>query len=218
MKSKWNPSDIVRIVLFIALPVLFACMNDIFLTSGNLFALMQNFALVGLVALGLALTMIVGEFDLSVAPMVAVGGLILAKTGDDSALTGVMWACLFGLVVGLINALFIIKLKVSSLVSTLGAMILLSGFAYWIADGNVVPYYNFDASDVLDAQMFYLLSPRILITIAAIVVLFFILNFTRLGRDVYATGSHRQSAIMSGANTTASLFFAFGCSGSYNFV
>ena len=40
-----------------------------------------------------------------------------------------------------------------------------------------------------------------------------ILNFTRLGRDIYATGSHRQSAIMSGANTTASLLFAFGNSG-----
>lgn len=216
MKAKWNPSDVVRIVLFIALPVLFASMNDIFLTSGNLFALMQNFALVGLVALGLALTMIVGEFDLSVAPMVAVGGLILAKTGDDSALIGVLWACLFGLIVGVTNALFIIKLKVSSLVSTLGTMILLSGFAYWIADGNVVPYYNFDASDMLDAQMLYLLSPRILITIAAIVILFLVLNFTRLGRDVYATGSHRQSAIMSGANTTASLLFAFGSSGLFS--
>ncbi|MDC0610692.1 ABC transporter permease, partial [Vibrio sp.] len=109
--------------------------------------------------------------------------------------------------------LMIIKLKVSSLVSTLGVMVLLSGFAYWIADGNVVPYYNFDASDVLDAQFFYLLSPRILITIAAIAAIYLVLNFTRLGRDIYATGSHRQSAIMSGANTTGALLFSFGMSG-----
>ncbi|AMF93015.1 ABC transporter permease [Vibrio fluvialis] len=213
MKSKWNSSDILRVFLFIAIPVFFACMNSFFLTSGNLFALMQNFGLVGLVALGLVLTMIVGEFDLSVASMVAVGGLILAKTGVDSAVIGVFWAVMFGLVVGLINAAFIIKLKVSSLVSTLGMMILLSGFAYWIADGNVVPYYNFDASDVLDAQIAYVLSPRILITVAAMIVVYLLLSFTRLGRDLYATGSHRQSAIMSGANTSAALCVAFGCSG-----
>ncbi len=213
MLSKWDSSDRLRVFLFFAIPIFFACINSYFLTSGNLFALMQNFGLVGLVALGLVLTMIVGEFDLSVASMVAVGGLILAKTGGDSAVAGVMWAVLFGLVVGLLNAAFIIKLKVSSLVSTLGMMILLSGFAYWIADGNVVPYYNFDASDILDAQIGYIFSPRILITVAAMVIVFLILNYTRLGRDIYATGSHRQSAIMSGANTSAALCVAFGCSG-----
>ncbi len=213
MTSTFNMASRLRIGLCIVIPLFFACANSFFFTSGNLFALMQSFALVGLVALGLSLTMIVGEFDLSVAPMVAVGGLILAKMGESSALVGVLWALAFGLVVGLINAAFIIKLKVSSLVSTLGAMILLSGFAYWIADGNVVPYYNFDASDVLDAQFWVLFSPRIVITLVAMAVLVVILNFTRLGRDVYATGSHRQSAIMSGANTQAALYFAFGCSG-----
>ena len=213
MKSRWSSSDILRVFLFVAIPVFFAFANNYFLTSGNLFALMQNFGLVGLVALGLVLTMIVGEFDLSVASMVAVGGLILAKTGEGSAVVGVMYAMAFGLLVGLVNALFIIRLKVSSLVSTLGMMILLSGFAYWIADGNVVPYYNFDASDILDAQIGYVLSPRILITIAAMIVVYLFLKFTRLGRDLYATGSHRQSAIMSGANTSAALGIAFGCSG-----
>ncbi len=211
-----NSSNVLRVVLVVAVPVFFACASSIFLTSGNLFALMQNFALVGLVTLGLALTMIVGEFDLSVAPLVAVGGLILAKTGADSAIVGALWAMAFGCAIGLINALVIIVLKVSSLVSTLGMMILLSGVAYWIADGNVVPYYNFDASDVLDGRMLYLLSPRILMTIAAFVLVYLVLGFTRLGRDVYATGSHRQSARMSGANTSLALIFAFVCSGVFS--
>lgn len=216
MKSSWKAPEIVRIVLLIAIPVFFALFNNYFLTSGNLFALMQSFALVGLVAVGLALTMIVGEFDLSVAPMVAVGGLILAKTGGDSAWIGVLCAVAFGLVIGIVNALFIICLKVSSLVSTLGMMILLSGFAYWIANGNVVPYYNFDASDVLDHQFAYLLSPRILITIALMLVVFLLLKFTYIGRDIYATGSHRGSAQMSGARTSLAIFVTFGCSGVFS--
>ncbi|MZI95916.1 ABC transporter permease [Vibrio sp. CAIM 722] len=214
--SKWNPSDVVRLALFIGVPVCFSLSNSIYLSGGNLFALMQSFALVGLVTLGLALTMIVGEFDLSVSSMVAVGGLILAKTGVDSAWVGVGCAVAFGVVVGIINTLLVIKLKVSSLVTTLGVMILLSGFAYWIAGGQVVPYFNFDASDVLDQQMAYLFSPRILITIAAMLAVFIVLTFTRLGRDIYATGSHRQSAMMSGAKTSASLYFAFICSGAFS--
>ncbi|MBF9000220.1 ABC transporter permease [Vibrio nitrifigilis] len=214
--SKWNPSDVVRLALFIGVPVCFSLSNSIYLSGGNLFALMQSFALVGLVTLGLALTMIVGEFDLSVSSMVAVGGLILAKTGVDSAWVGVGCAVAFGVVVGIINTLLVIKLKVSSLVTTLGVMILLSGFAYWIAGGQVVPYFNFDASDVLDQQMAYLFSPRILITIVAMLAVFIVLTFTRLGRDIYATGSHRQSAMMSGAKTSASLYFAFICSGAFS--
>ncbi len=211
-----TPAALLRILLLIAVPLFFTFNNRYFLTSGNLFALMQSFALVGLVAVGLALTMIVGEFDLSIAPVVSVGGLILAKMGGDSAIIGVCYACAFGLAIGMVNALLVVKLKVSSLVSTLGMMILLSGFAFWIADGNVVPYYNFDASDMLNAPILTILSPRILITIAIFFAIYLVLSFTRTGRDIFATGSHRQSAMMSGANTTLAIFFAFGCSGLFS--
>ncbi|QND44415.1 ABC transporter permease (plasmid) [Rhizobium lusitanum] len=206
-------SDLLRNFLLIAVPAGFALTTDYYLSSGNLFALAQTFSLVGLVALGLSLTMIVGEFDLSVAPMVAVGGLILAKTGESSAFIGVALAVLFGAAVGLLNAHLVFRLKVSSLVTTLGAMILLSGFAFWIAGGQVVPYNNFDAADAVDQKMFYMLSPRILVTLAAFVLAAFVLRFTRLGRDLYATGSHRQSAIMSGARTGHALYFSFCTSG-----
>lgn len=215
-QTKLNPADVVRWALFVGVPVCFSLANSIYLSNGNLFALMQTFALVGLVTLGLALTMIVGEFDLSVSSMVAVGGLILAKTGVDSAWIGVGCAVAFGIAVGIVNTLLVIKLKVSSLVTTLGVMILLSGFAYWIAGGQVVPYFNFDASDVLDQQMAGIFSPRICVTIFAMLAVMLVLKFTILGRDVYATGSHRQSALMSGAKTSASLYFAFICSGAFS--
>lgn len=212
MKQR-DAASLLRLTLLVLVPLWFSCTTDYYLSSGNLFALTQNLAVVGLVTLGLMLTMIVGEFDLSIAPMVAVSGLILAKTGTDSAVVGVLCAVLFGLIVGLVNALLVVRLKVSSLVTTLGAMILLSGFAFWIANGQVVPYNNFDAADIVDQQWLLLFSPRSLTTLAAFVLVALLLRFSRLGRDIYATGSHRRSATMSGVRTSAALYFAFATSG-----
>lgn len=202
-----------RAILLVALIAVFVAFVPNFTSPQNVYALFQTFALLGLVTLGLSLTMIAGEFDLSVGAMVAVGGLITLKTGESSAVTGVLFAIAFGGVVGILNASIFSWLKISSLVVTVGTMMALSGLAYWLADGRVVSTDNFDAGEFLDDPIFAVFSMRSVITLAAFALVFVLLRFTRSGRDIIVTGSKRRVAVAAGARLGLSLGIVFCLSG-----
>ena len=198
-----------RIGLLLAIVVGFTAIDPAFLRVRNLFAITQNFALLGMVAVGLYLTMLAGEFDLSVGAMVAVSGLITLILGHDNLLVGLAAALGFGAVVGIINAGLMIVLRVSSLVVTLGVMMTLNGLAYWLAGGRVVTTDQFDLGFWLDDVQAYVFSARSLITLAVFVLVAVMLQFTRTGRDIRATGSKREVASAGGANIGAALACAF---------
>lgn len=202
-----------RAILLVALIAVFVAFVPNFTSPQNVYALFQTFALLGLVTLGLSLTMIAGEFDLSVGAMVAVGGLITLKTGESSAVTGVLFAIAFGAGVGILNASIFSWLKISSLVVTVGTMMALSGLAYWLADGRVVSTDNFDAGEFLDDPIFAVFSMRSVITLAAFALVFVLLRFTRSGRDIIVTGSKRRVAVAAGARLGLSLGIVFCLSG-----
>jgi ribose/xylose/arabinose/galactoside ABC-type transport system permease subunit len=202
-----------RFYLPIALIVVFSAVNRDFFSIGNLYALMQSFALLGLVTLGISLTMIAGEFDLSVGAIAATAGLVLVKTGETHPIMGITFALLAGVMAGLANGALTRVLRVSSLVTTLGTMILLNGVAVWLEGGQVLAYNNFDEADLLDQAIAGVFSVRSLVALCAFGMIAIMLWFTRVGRDVRAAGSSRKAAEMAGANVSLALFVAFALSG-----
>jgi ribose transport system permease protein len=126
---------------------------------------------------------------------------------------GMLYAIIFGVVVGIANAALLPWLGVSSLVTTVGSMMFLTGIGYWIAGGRVLSYANLDVSDFLDQNIAAIFSPRSLITIACFVVVSLFLRYTTLGRDIYASGGHRKAAIQSGARVGKALTVGFVISG-----
>jgi ribose/xylose/arabinose/galactoside ABC-type transport system permease subunit len=199
----------LRLGLLVVLVVVFALWNPAFVSARNLYALMQSFALLGLVALGLSLTMIAGEFDLSVGSMVAVSGLLTLVVGQDNLLYGMSVALVFALVVGAVNALVAVRFNVSSLVVTVGSMMALSGFAFWLAGGKVISTDNFDLGFALDDPILAVLSLRSVITLMAFLLAGLFMHYTLAGRDIRVVGSKRQVAAASGAKVGLSLLIAF---------
>ncbi|MEX3815162.1 ABC transporter permease [Paraburkholderia sp. BR13439] len=199
----------IRLVLLVGMPVIFGFSVDHYFSQANLYAIFQAFAFLGIVALGLSVTMVAGEFDLSVAAISTVAGLITVKFGGDSAWLGVLYAVVFGVVVGIANAALLPWLGVSSLVTTVGSMMFLTGIGYWLAGGRVLSYGNLDVSDFLDQNVLGIFSPRSFITIACFIVVALFLRYTTLGRDIYASGGHRKAAIQSGARVGKALTVGF---------
>jgi len=198
-----------RLLLLGGVVMVFAVTTSGFLDNRNLFALGQSFALLGLVTLALSFPMFVGEFDLSVEPLVAVSGLVAVKVGTGSAVVGVAAAVGLGTVIGLINGFLVIMLRLSSLVITLGAMLLLNGVAFWLAGGRVITYPNFEVGEALDRRILTVLSVRSLVTLAGFVIAVLVLRRTLVGRDIYAAGSDRSAARNAGARTDLAVVFAF---------
>lgn len=208
-----DPLALLRSVLLLVMVGCFTAASGDFLSIGNLYALGQTFALLGLVTLGLALTMLAAEFDLSVGAMVAVAGLIMVKVGEQQVAAGIVCALGFGALVGLANAVMTLRLGVSSLVTTLGVMILLRGLAVWLEGGEGVSFTHYEITYFVDRHWLVVFSPRSLLTIACFVAVALMLRGTRIGRDIVATGSRRKAALMSGAHVSAALVTVFVLSG-----
>src|SRR4051812_47546297 len=105
----------IRIGLLLAMLTWFGLKFPHFFSQQNVYAILQSFAFLGIIALGLSVTMIAGEFDLSVAAIATVAGLVTVKLGGDSVFVGLSAAVVFGIVVGIANAALLPWLNVSSL-------------------------------------------------------------------------------------------------------
>ncbi|KQV41324.1 hypothetical protein ASC96_18705 [Rhizobium sp. Root1204] len=211
--DKISAGLLFRLGLLIAVIAVPTLISPDFLSLGNIAAIGQSFAVIAPVALAIGLTMIAGELDLSVGAMVAISGLVLVHAGADSTLLGIAAALVFGAVIGIINAYLTLRLKVSSLVTTLGVMIVLQGAAVWLEGGQTASFDNFDLTDILGMTLLLVLSPWSLVALALGCATWFILGYSRLGRDIYAAGSDRKAALMSGANVKPALYAVFIASG-----
>ncbi len=168
-------------------------------------------ALVGLVALGLTAVILMGELDLAVASTLAVSGVIMASF--DNLLLGVLAALATGLLVGAINAFFVVVVGINSFIATLGMLFFLRGAAFVLSGEQPVRIADVDAGIAFGQPVIGPLTPRMLIFIVAFVALYVFLSHIRVGREFYAVGGNRQAARDAGIPVTRRVFTGFMISG-----
>lgn len=166
--------------------------------TANVFNVFQAFSGIGLVALALGLTMVIGEYDLSVSSTYLLGGMLAVKTGGDSPLVGVLVAVAAGLAVGFVQGILIAKLRMSSMSVTLGGFIALLGLVYVISNSESVNYGNLDVSVSLNEPIMSIFSTRSLMAIGIFLLAAAVFAFTWLGRDIRAVGSDRAASRTAG--------------------
>jgi ribose transport system permease protein len=174
---------------------------------------LQGFAQFGFVALALGITMMAGEFDLSVAGMHAVGGVVAVMFGATHPLLGVFAAIAVGLVLGMVQGGIIAFSGISSLPVTLGSLIALMGLTSFLSGGLSLTYANVDATLWVDQPLLAIFSPRSLILFALFATAVAVLGGTRLGRDLRAVGGDRRSAKVAGVRVRSTIVGAFAASG-----
>jgi ribose/xylose/arabinose/galactoside ABC-type transport system permease subunit len=184
-----------------------------FFTPATAFSVLQQFATIGPIALGLGLSMIIREFDLSVGGMLSFSGCIAVLTGVHYPALGVVLAVLVGCAWGLFQGTVMVWLRLGSIGVTLGGLLTLGGLAYVVTGNLSISYPRMDVAMGVNQPVLQLFSPRSLITLAAFFVAAFFLARTRIGRDVYATGSDRRAAMVAGVRTSWIIPAVFACSG-----
>jgi ribose/xylose/arabinose/galactoside ABC-type transport system permease subunit len=184
-----------------------------FFSLGTLFSVMQLFASLGLVALGLGLSMLVREFDLSVAGMFSLAGCIAVITGGANPWLGALLGVATGVFSGLIQGLIMTRLKLSSVGVTLGGLLTLQGLAYVLSGNQTVSYPNMSVALGLNAPFAQLFSVRSAVALAVFLLAALVMRYTHIGRDVIATGSDRRASRVAGLNTDRVLIGVFAASG-----
>src|ERR1044072_803202 len=115
-----------------------------FFSIGTIFSVMQLFATFGLVALGLGLSILIREFDLSVAGIVGLAGCIAVMTGATNPWLGLLLGVGAGLVSGVVQGLIMTRLGLSSVGVTLGGLLTLQGITYVVTENKTIGYANMD--------------------------------------------------------------------------
>ena len=187
--------------------------RGLFLTPATLFSVLQQFATIGPIALGLGLSMIIREFDLSVGGMLSLSGCIAVLTGAQYPALGVALAVLFGVIWGSFQGAIMVLLRLGSIGVTLGGLLTLGGLAYVVTGNLSITYPRMDVALAVNQPILYVFSLRSLIALGAFLIAAFFMARTRGGRDVYATGSDRRAALVSGVRTDAIIPAVFACSG-----
>jgi ribose/xylose/arabinose/galactoside ABC-type transport system permease subunit len=169
-----------------------------FFTAATAFSVLQQFATVGPIALGLGLTMIIREFDLSVGGMMSLAGCVAVLTGVGYPALGVAAAVLVGGVAGLCQGAIMVRLRLGSIGVTLGGLLTLGGLAYVITGNLSIAYPRMDIAMAVNQPVLQILSLRSIVALAAFLIAAFLMARTRIGRDVYAIGSDRRAALVAG--------------------
>ncbi len=209
-----NPDLAFAVLLAVCVYGYFAATNDLFMTHNTTFAIMERFAVLGLVALALTLCIIAGEIDLSIGSNAALTAVIVVRFNDS---LGTFPALGVGLVIattiGIIQGYFIAYLRVRAIVLTVGTLMLLRGVALLAADEKTVMLTDFDVPDFIQTKMLGYFSPASLLVIAVYVIVGIFITYTKYGREIYAVGGARKEALAAGVNLKRPMIIVFAISG-----
>jgi simple sugar transport system permease protein len=207
-----NFPEVVALISFLALFILFAVATDNFLTPFAMANILTFASITGIVSVGVAMLMISGEFDLSVGSTFAVASYVFALSMENVGMHPI-WALLLALIVcallGLINGLIVTGTGIPSFITTLGTMLAYRGIARALGGGDFARYmgdpprlFGFlnGAIDPINQLFTPASNFRISIIwfIVIAVVMSLVLRRTRYGNWVFAVGGNPGAALSQG--------------------
>lgn len=196
------------------LGVVFSVLSSNFLAPSNLLNIGTAAATLGIIAIGEALVIVGGGFDLSVGAQVAVCGTAaaLAMRSSGSILTGVLVGLAVGVVYGCVNGFLVAVLSVNSFIATLGTLVVGEGVALAISGAQPISALPEGlARFALGTPLGWSWSGWLLLLCFAIGA--FVLHATTFGMQLFATGNNRQAARLAGIRVTRVVFLTFVASG-----
>lgn len=211
-----TPSQVVQRVMFavLVISVIALCIaNPTFRQTDNLLNIVQQAAMVGIIACGMQLMIISGGFDLSVGMIAAAAGCAAAHFSlQYGVLTGILIGLTCGLVSGLANGILIAKIGINPFVATFGTQAVINGLLY--AATNATPIAPLpDAWTDLGLSNIGGLSIVSITFITVVVILLIVLRSTLFGQHIYAIGSNKEGARRAGIHVDRVLIAVYAIGG-----
>ena len=168
----------------------------------------------GMVACGMLFCLASGDFDLSVASVIACAGVTTAVVINlsESLWIGIAAGMLLGVLSGLVNGFVIAKLKINALITTLATMQIVRGLAYIISDGKAVGIEDERFFTLGYANWLGLPAP-IWLTVGCLIIFGLLLNKTTFGRNTLAIGGNEEAARLAGVPVVRTKIIIFVLSG-----
>ena len=201
----------------VVLVVVASLVSDNFLTVNNLLNILRHATIVGLLAVGVTVVLIGGNFDLSVGAIVTMAAVLSIEIGPvDGPLTAlaIVLPLVMATAIGSVNGAIVGGLRANSIVVTVGMQFLIIGLVLALVSGQHVRVDGATAFYVGIANGYLLGIPvPVYLLVLAVVAAQFILRETAFGRHVHAVGGNESVARLAGIRTREVIVATYMMSG-----
>ena len=217
------------LIVMAVLMVVFGSVNPVFWNPANLFSILLGATVYAILALGVTFPLVIDGLDLSIGSVAALSVMIsayLMVVLEVNGVVTILVALFLGALIGAINGVLIVRVKIPDLLATLGMMFLVQGLQLIpsggrslgrgaVLAGGVTARGEF-AGYVLflgQGRIFGIVPMAVAIMVVVALLVFVVLSLTRWGRIFYAIGSNAEAARLVGARVDRYRLAAYIVSG-----
>jgi rhamnose transport system permease protein len=187
------------VIFIVIISILIQFRNREFLTIPNIRNLLTNTAILSILSVGMMMVLITGGIDLSIGATMAFAGMVTALSVN--AYPGlppwllVLEGTFIGMLAGAVIGVLVARFSILPIIASLGMMNVIRGLTYMVSGGQWVSAYQMSTGfKNLATGTFLGINNLILIALFIYIVFYYFINFTRLGRRIYAVGSNPEAA------------------------
>jgi len=213
------------ILVLIFLIVVISIVEPKFLSSTNIFNVMTQSSIFGIMALGMTLVIISKGIDISVGSLLALSGVVAASLGqvgtattlyypnisDMPIIVPIIAALAIGSFFGAINGGLVAFTGIPAFIATLGMMTIARGLALIYTGGK--PVSQFTDSMMFIGSKVGVIPVPVIVYLIMIAITWVLLGYTSFGKNVYAIGGNIKAAEISGVNVKKNLVMIYGFAG-----
>jgi fructose transport system permease protein len=207
------------LAVLIVAAIVFECINTRFFNPANLSIMLQEVAVVGLLALGQSIIILTAGIDLSVGAAMILSQMVMAGLAVNSGVPGalaIIIGLLAALATGLVNGLLVTKLHVPPFIATLGTLGVFTSVGLKYANGQTITPGNGSfllwTGKIIKFGTFHI-TTGVLIMIVLYILIGVALGATAWGKHLYAVGDDQEASRLMGIPTTRVLFSVYVAAG-----
>jgi len=210
------------IVVWLVLIAVFGALRpDTFLTWQNISTVLGSQAVLVIVTLGVIVSLTANDFDLSIANTLSLSSITVAILNVNHSLplgVSIAAAIVIGAAVGLVNGFFIIVFRIHSLIVTLGVGTFLHGIGLWASESQTISGIDPFLSDIVIVRRLFGIPLVFYYAIFLAAAVWYVFEFTAIGRRILFVGRGREVARLSGIHTDRLRWLCLVASGLFGSV
>ena len=216
LKMKFDINNYMVYIIFVIVLAIFAVwLGGTFFSDSNILNITRQAGATAVMAVGMVFIIGLGHIDLSIGAVVALSAMIMSLIlrGTNNIFLALLGGLTLGAGVGAFNGLAVVKFKMPAFLVTMGMCSVIRGTAMWTTNTKAVPITNSTFNFWFGSGSVGVIPVLFIWTILALIIGFFVLEFTPFGKRVMATGGNYMAAKYSGVKVeliTVQVFIIMG--------
>jgi ribose transport system permease protein len=205
------------LLMFTAILVFFALSSPYFLKINNISNVLRSVSVLAIVAFGVCLCTIVGEFDISFGFVAGLSSMFVAGAlrGGQPIVIAILIGILTGTLFGLLNGFIATRIGLIDMVTTLSTGFIANGIAFTYSRGYAIYEGITEEFAYIGRGYIGFIPIPVVIILIIFFTIWFMINSTKIGKYMQAVGGSPKAAFMSGINTVFWKSFAYIMSGTF---